>query len=211
MSQTWYEQGEDWGEVAEPWHELDNFAAVILDKINILDILDKYEIEYTRSPSGNFTHKLRCPLPEHLGGNERTASLCVSEKNNDFHCYGCNANGHVITFMMLYLGVPYYKALEILAKAWNISDGDIDEELLKPKERRDPNHTILPHVFKAGVLIRDFLVSVKDSGNYNKWCAWANKQFKKLDHYLDNLEDDQWETAKDYCDRLERYIKNKVA
>ena len=210
MTKIWHEQGDDWGEINEPWYELDNFVAIILDKIHILDILDKYEIEYIRASSGNFTHKLRCPFPDHLSGNERTASLCISDKNNDFYCFGCNNRGNVVTFMMLYLGVPYYKALGLLTKYWNITDNDIDEELLRPKEKRDPNHTVIPHIFRAGVLIKEFLVSLKGSKNYPQWCIWADKQFKRLDHYLDTLTDNQWETAKKYCDCLSEYIKNKA-
>ena len=81
MTKKWYEMGDDWGEANEPWMEIENFDKAILDKICILDIIDKYNLEYTRISAGNFTHKLRCPFPNHLGGQERTASLYISENN----------------------------------------------------------------------------------------------------------------------------------
>lgn len=206
----WYQEGDDWGEGEEIWNKIDNFSAVVLDKINILDILDKYEIEYYAASSGNFTHKLKCPFSIHLGGSERTASLCVSGINNDFHCFGCNSNGNSITFMMLYLGIPYSKALELLAKYCNISESDVSEDFLQPREKTDPNHMILPHISKAGVLIRDFIKNKKDSKDYSKWCNWANNKFTKLDYYLDTLNDEQWKIVKDYCDRLEKFLDKKV-
>ena len=209
MSEKWYESGSDWGEAEEPWVEIDNFGKAILDKIDILDILDKYNIDYVRTSSGNFTHKLRCPFPNHLKGQERTASLCVSEKNNDFHCYGCNANGNVITLVMLLLGIPYYRALELLAKLSGITGSNIDEELLLPREKIDPNHTTMPYIFKSGVLIREFLRNMHQSENYIKWCLWADKQFKRLDHYLDTLNDEQWEVTKKYHDKLCKYLELK--
>jgi hypothetical protein len=210
MSEKWYEQGNDWCEIDEPWTEIDNFGKAILDKVHILDILDKYEIDYARTSSGNFTHKLRCPFPNHLSGQERTASLCISERNNDFHCYGCNANGNVITFVMLFLGVPYNRALELLAKLGGVTNGDdLDEELLRPKEKIDPNHTIMPYIFKSGVLIREFLKDMRKSENYTKWCLWAAKQYKRLDHYLDTLNDEQWEVAKKYHDKIYKYLELK--
>ena len=210
MSEKWYEQGDDWGETDELWAEIDNFGKAILDKVHILDILDKYEIDYFRISSGNFTHKLRCPLPSHLGGQERTASLCISEKNNDFHCYGCNANGNIITFMMLFLGVPYNRALELLAKLGGITNvDDLDEELLRPKEKIDPNHTTMPYIFNAGVLIREFLNNIRESKDYIKWCKWATKQHKRLDYYLDTLDDEQWEVVKKYHDKLCKYLEAK--
>lgn len=203
------EEKDGWGEIEEPWMEIDNFSKLILDKIYILDILDKYGVSYVKTSAGNFTHKLRCPFPQHLNGQERTASLCISEKSNSFHCFGCNNNGDVIKFTMLFLGVPYYKALEILTKISGIMEDDIDEEMLLPKEKIDLNHTIMPYIFQTGVLIREFLINMRESKNYKEWCLWANKQFRKLDYYLDTLNDEQWETAKKYHNKVCKYLELK--
>jgi len=78
---------DDWGDT--PWADIENIYEIILDKVNILDILDKYDIEYSKSFSGSFSHKLKCPLLSHLDGRERTASFFVSESNNSFYCFGC--------------------------------------------------------------------------------------------------------------------------
>lgn len=209
MSKKWYDQGDDWDKIEEPWIEIDNFNKVILDKIYILDILDKYKIDYTRTASGNFTHKLICPFPNHLSGQERTASLYISERNNDFHCFGCNSNGSIIDFMMLFLGIQYYRALELLAKFGGITGDNLDEELLRPREKIDPNHTTMPYIFKAGVLIREFLNNKRESKDYIKWCLWADKQFRRLDYYLNTLNDEQWEVVKKYHDKVYKYIEFK--
>lgn len=200
--------GNDWGSNEELWLETDNFKRVILDKVNILDILDKYGVEYNQISAGNFTHKLKCPFPNHLDGQERTASLYVSEKENNFCCFGCNSTGSVIDFIMLFSGIPYYKALEILSKIAGIEKID-DLGEFQPIEKTDPDHTVLSHVFKAGILIREFLSEIQETEKYDKWCSWADKQFKKLDYYLDNLEDKEWEKAKKYCDKIDKYLQLK--
>jgi hypothetical protein len=67
----------------------------------------------------------------------------------------------------------------------------------------------MPYIFKTGVLIREFLVNMRKSEDYTKWCLWANKQFKRLDHYLDTLNDEKWEVAKKYHDKVCRYLELK--
>ena len=210
MSEKWYNSGDDWGEAQELWFEDDNFIKVILDKIDILDILDRCNVEYTRSQSGNFTHKMRCPFPDHLSGQERTASLYISERNNDFHCYGCNANGNIVTFIMLYYGVVYHKALKILNSFVNISDEDLDVDIA-PREKIDPNFTVMPYIFKTGTLIREFLVSKNNDEKYEKWCIWASKRFKKLDYYCNTLDNSEWEVAKEYYDRVYKFLEKERA
>jgi hypothetical protein len=198
-------QDEIWGE--EPWFD-NNISDAILDKVNILDILDKYGIEYIRTHAGNFTHKLRCPLPEHMGGQERTASLCISDKN-DFHCFGCNANGNVIDFIMLYRGVPFYKAIEILYNYIGSNGGSIEDFPVKERVKIDPEHTVLIHVFRSGLVIRDFLKLKLGHEDYPKWDVWAKKQFNRLDSFIDKLDDDQWEKAKSYHNKVSEYLKGK--
>ena len=209
MLGEWYKSDEGWDD-PKPWFEDGKFIKVILDKVDILDILDKYNIEYTKTQSGNFTHKLRCPFPDHLNGQERTASLYISENNNDFHCYGCNANGNIITFIMLYNCVVYYKALDILSDFADISDEDLDGIEITPRKKIDPNFTFMPYIFKTGTLIREFLVSKSNDEKHEKWCLWASKRFKKLDYYCNILDNDQWEVAKNYYDRVYKFLEEEA-
>lgn len=77
----------------------------LLDAINnqvrILDLCSEHSIDVERVSSGNFTHRCKCPSPNHKSGGERTPSLMIDDNNNNFYCFGCNANNTPINFYNL--------------------------------------------------------------------------------------------------------------
>lgn len=186
---------DEWDEV--PWLENEGFVQTLVDKVDFLDILDKYGLEYHRAGS---SHKLLCPLPRHT---ERTPSFTVT--GPFFKCFGCGAGGSVIDFVMIYKGCVRYRAIEDIAKIAGFTEDDIDDDFVPVKY--NPEHTVLPYVFNAGVVIREHLASVKNSKDYYKWDQRAKKWFDRLDHYMNNLEDEQWETAKDYSLKIKCFIE----
>ena len=202
----------EWDKIDEPLMEIDGLIKAILDKVNILDIIDKWGIEYSPCKTGEFTHRMKCPFPVHAFGDERTPSFFISEEQNRFCCFGCNSSGNTIDMIMLYEGKPFYEAAKVLAAHAGITSGNIDESLLNitKTKRKDPEHKIITHVFRAGIIIRNFLVSIKDDPDYEKWKVWADKKFIVLDKYLNKLEDDDWEIAKGYCDKINKYLKRKT-
>jgi len=199
----------DWAEINDPWVEHETFPELIEEKANILDILDKMDIEYINSFSGEFSHKLRCPLPSHSSGNERTASMFICADKNSFYCFGCNSGGNVINFVMRMQGLPFYEALKWLAEAAGINGADVSDIVIK-KERRDPEKTVVFQTLRTGTLIRDQLASKKNSVDYNRWLVWADKRFKKLDIFLDTVEDKDWDVVNDYYCKIKSFIdRNK--
>jgi hypothetical protein len=200
-----------WTEIDMPWIESEEFVDAVIDKISILDILDKWGVEYELCNSGSFTHRMKCPLPIHLQGGERTASMFISEESNTFHCFGCSSGGNIANLISLYEGRPFHESLRCMGKLAGITTVD-DEQLLNTpkKEKKDPEKTRKSVVFRTGVLIRDFVEISKGKREYNKWCKWANDKFFKLDGYLDRLEDEDWEIAKSYHDSILNFIKSKT-
>lgn len=93
----------------------------ILSTIKISDIADSYGITMTDVSSGNFTHKCKCPSPEHKSGLERTGSLYVDDLNNNFYCFGCGASNNAIDFYMLCSGDSFSEAITELSKRINPS------------------------------------------------------------------------------------------
>lgn len=186
-----------WG---DPWMDED-FAQKILDKITILDILNKYEEDYTRISAGNFGYRLRCPFSEHSGGNERTASLYVSEDEKSFHCFGCNAGNNIVDFIMLYKNTAYYNALKILYEVFDLDNVDLSG----PVERKikKPEETIHFYALRSSIAIRDFI-----KGRDDKWKKWAKKHFIKIDSMLD-LDDSEYERGKKYYERLIKFLESK--
>lgn len=77
----------------------------IIDAINeqvlILDLCSENGIGVERFSSGNFTHRCKCPSPDHKSGGERTPSLHIDSTKNDFYCYGCSAYRSAIDFYKL--------------------------------------------------------------------------------------------------------------
>lgn len=199
---------EDWTEIEDPLWENDHFIDLVLDKTSLIDILDLYNVEYSPCQTGDFAYRSKCPFPKHLDGGERTASLFISDEKNSFYCFGCNAGGNVIDFVVLYTGSPFHEVVKMLGKRAGIDCDTILNDTEKRK-KRDPEKMVLTHVFRAGVTIRDHLSTIKGQPNYYKWCAWADKQFTKLDKLANALDDSKWEIAKKYHDGIQKYLRSK--
>ena len=88
----------------------------ILSAIKISDIADSYGITLTEVSSGNFTHKCKCPSPDHKSGLERTGSLYIDDLNNNFYCFGCGASNNAIDFYILCSGDSFSEAITALSK-----------------------------------------------------------------------------------------------
>lgn len=180
------------------FYEDDSVIESVKEKVDFLDVLEHYGIEYYKSGSDRV--KVRCPF--HSDGNERTPSLNISLDTNLFKCFGCNVGGSIIQFVMLLKGVVRNDAIKELMAISGMTDGDIDEfEVI----RRDPEETVLPHVFRAGVMIREALKAAPED-KLPQWEAKAKRWFRTLDYYMLELDDDDWQTAKDFCDKMESFI-----
>lgn len=71
----------------------------ILDNIKMVNILDKYGIEYRNT-------KLRCPFH----GEDRRPSAKAYEKN--FHCFACQRHLDVIGFVEEYFNLSFKEAMQ---------------------------------------------------------------------------------------------------
>jgi len=196
----------DWTDINEPIWEIDEFIDVILDKAFILDILDKWGIEYSACRTGDFSQRAKCPLPRHLDGGERTASLFISEEKNSFYCFGCNCGGSIINFVSLYTGRPFHEAAKWLARYIKITNDDFENSGEFVRVKRDPEKEVATHIFRTGTHIRKFLHSIRGDENYKKWCNWADRRFTKLDKLLNS---DDWKKAKAYHEQAVNYLKDK--
>lgn len=197
-----------WTDEEQPWLENDGFVQTIIDKVAFFDILDKYGLEYQKTGARNSSCKLRCPFPSHMNGEERTPSLHISNENL-FKCFGCNAGGTIIEFVMHLRGMPRFKAIEEIARISGLTKCDVPEDYIPVY--RNPDHTVLPYIYKAGIIIREYLKSIKDEKEYYKWEKRSKKWFKRLDYYMLELEDDQWETVYKYYEEIKNFVeKNGV-
>lgn len=169
--------------------EIDNIKEIIIDKISILDILDRYKIDYVKSMSGNFTEKCICPMKIHKNGEEATPSFYISSETNSFYCFGCLSSGNVIKFVSQYEGCPHEIAITKLCKILGITkETNIDDIKIVKKEKNDFRFKVEDSVFNSGIMIRDFIKKIEDSVVHSRAVKWAEKQFKDLDEILNEIE-----------------------
>lgn len=179
----------------------DGLPKTICEKVSFIKLLDYFKIEYGTSWTGDFTHKMKCPLPLHACGEERTASCFVSDKTNKFYCFGCNNGGSVIDFIKLYTGKPYGETLKWLSQFAGITSSDINVDA-EVKEKRKPEETVKFWVLRAGLELRKFLESYKGKDEYDRLCDKTEKIFSKLDEIFDQTKDENFEIAEKYYKKL---------
>jgi len=204
---------DDYGtsEWSEYDHMSDGFREILLDKLDFVDILDEYNLEHWECSAGDFTHRMKCPLPSHDFGGERTASMFIDSKKNTFYCFGCNTGGTIIEFVCKYSkDKDTTMALEYLAQKAQLTGEDLEKFDGLPKRKiKTPEEMVETHVFRAGITLRNHLEAVKDNPEYNRRCRWVQKQFKRLDGFLD-IGDEACDEAKAYAKKLPKYLRGKT-
>lgn len=76
-------------------------AAVIKERLTMQQVAEHYGFHPNRSGF------IQCPF--HNG--DRTASLKIYPGSGGFHCFGCNAHGSVIDFVMQLYGIDFAQAV----------------------------------------------------------------------------------------------------
>lgn len=95
-------------------------------RVDLIELLSSY-IEL--KPSGS-TYKACCPFHE-----EKTPSFHVKRGDSHYHCFGCNAHGDAIAFLMNHLGVSFVEAVEMLSDRFGVQM-DVLENREKGTDRR---------------------------------------------------------------------------
>ncbi len=81
-----------------------NNADIIKERVSMRDVLSRFGLQLNKSGA------MCCPLHR-----EKTASFKVYKDGKRFHCFGCGADGDVITFVMQYHNLNYGQAISRLA------------------------------------------------------------------------------------------------
>jgi len=84
--------------------------------------------EYLPLTKRGHNHVGLCPFH-----SEKTPSFTVSEEKKIFYCFGCNATGNVITFIMKKEGLEFPEAVRTLARRYGITINEFKKEV--PDER----------------------------------------------------------------------------
>lgn len=126
----------------------------VVNQVKILDIANMFNIGLETISSGNFDYRCKCPHAEHKSGREKTSSLYINSRDNNFYCYGCNIGSSVIDFYMACTGLDFLESLQKL-KEFVKTPGKYQEKVDKKRE-------ILPFLMENSEIIRLFLLSNPD-------------------------------------------------
>ena len=101
-------------------NDLKDIIEEIKSRCDIVDVISDYM--QLKSSGSNYTGL--CPFH-----SEKTGSFMVSKSKQIYKCFGCNAGGDVISFVMRYENVDFMDAVKILARRCGITlERNISEE-----------------------------------------------------------------------------------
>lgn len=111
------------------------------EKNNIVEVISRYV--QLQQKGGKFW----CCCPFH---HEKTASMCVNEDGQFYHCFGCGESGDVITFIMKIEGMTFPEAVAFLAERAGMQVPTPVGIQNNPdtKKKRDRLYEILTHTAK---------------------------------------------------------------
>lgn len=199
-----------WMDIDAPWFEVDGFSDFVSANVSIISIMDSLGIEYGACRSGEFTHRLRCPFVIHMDGMERTPSLYVSEEQNKFFCFGCHSSGGIFDFVSMYKGIPFFEAVKYVCFVGKIDLADESAMVgFEKKEKRKPEETVFYYAHIINRDIKNFVDGFKNKKEYNYWRDWADKKFSNVDSMIDNLSNDDWQRAREYSNKITKFISEK--
>jgi DNA primase len=84
----------------------DSFKQDLLNRVDIVEVVSRY----VQLKKGGANYLGLCPFH-----GEKTPSFTVSPAKQFYHCFGCQANGNAISFLMAYVGLGYVDAVKELA------------------------------------------------------------------------------------------------
>ncbi len=117
-----------------PQHFIDDLLA----RVDVVDVVNE---RVTLKKSGS-NYSACCPFH-----NEKTPSFTVSQTKQFYHCFGCNANGNAIGFLMAYDNMHFVDAIETLAESIGL---EVPRDELANKTHADskPLYVLLESVAK---------------------------------------------------------------
>ncbi len=108
-----------------------SFIDDLLDRTDIVDLIGE-RVDLRRAGSN---HKARCPFHE-----EKTPSFSVNGDRQFYYCFGCNAGGNAIGFLMAYDHLDFVGAVSQLARRAGL---EIPREATQATDRHAPLFAVL--------------------------------------------------------------------
>lgn len=110
----------------------------VIEANDIVDVIS----EYVELKKAGKEFKGLCPFHR-----EKTPSFMVSQEKQVYHCFGCNASGNVVTFIMDIENLTFKEAIEFLADRVGIT---LEETVLT--EREYQRKKLIDEIYKVNKL-----------------------------------------------------------
>lgn len=151
-------------------NDLKDIIEEIKSRCDIVDVISDYM--QLKSSGSNYTGL--CPFH-----SEKTGSFMVSKSKQIYKCFGCNAGGDVISFVMRYENVDFMDAVKILARRCGITlERNISEE--EKKKIQEINKFIEIHTEAARFYFANLLGTKNPGYEYLKKRGLSDKIIKKF-------------------------------
>lgn len=119
-------------------------AEEVKSHLDIADIVGEY---LPLKPAGSGSFKACCPFHQ-----EKTPSFFVNRQRQNWHCFGCNKGGDVISFVMEIEGMEFRDALEHLAQKSGVALPAFDTQAAGLKKRLHEINDLAARFFRAQLL-----------------------------------------------------------
>jgi DNA primase len=123
----------------------------IVKQVKILDLANQFNIGLESASAGNFDYRCKCPAPDHKHGKEKTPSLYINTRDNNFYCYGCNRGVSCIDFYMMCADKSFAEAIQEMRPMVK-SPGTYQDVV-------DQKRAVTPILISSSEIIRSFLIS----------------------------------------------------
>jgi len=109
-----------------------NLIKLANSRVKLSQLFDLYKIRFdvVYSPSG-WTHKTRCPLPNH---RDSDPSFGYNPEEDFYNCFGCGAKGKAVNFKAAIDKISLRDAAETLIELYNIGYDTLEIEKLQSKD-----------------------------------------------------------------------------
>ena len=120
-----------------------------------IDLVEVLSSHLELKPAGA-CYKTTCPFHD-----EKTPSFMVQKGDKHYHCFGCDAHGDAIQFLIDYQKVSFSDAVELLAQQFHVPL----QRLEKQEEEKGPKRASLKACLEATNALFQFLLLHTDEGH----------------------------------------------
>lgn len=181
--------------------------AEINQKIDIIDLLDSYGVEYRKDNHGRY--RIRCPF--HAGDNEPSLTVFTEEIPHSWWCFGCRKGSDPLEFFRLISGESFSKIVARFIDAGTpVSVEDQVRLILQSGRNHSSKKSLKDAVgsFHLGLSIKIRSVLKKTRGSEES----LRQIHSILERVDDFVEDQSWSDmvlheVKEYFRAVEREVK----